>query len=93
MTIAVDLGCKQQSKQTNKTPFCEFYSAFHGISHYKLFAIFLPNCWNLYQIILSHTLDRGPNESLIKKIKCGLERIKVYYCFNSEGDTFNANQL
>ena len=24
---------------------CEIYSAFNGISHYKLFAILLPNRW------------------------------------------------
>ena len=27
------------------THFCELYSAFNGISHQKLFAVFLPNRW------------------------------------------------
>ena len=43
-----------------------------------LMAIPITNClpfffridWNFYQIILSHTLDTGQNESLIRKLKC-----------------------
>ena len=51
---------------------------------------------NIYQIILSYTRSRGPNESLIQnkissEIKI-LERTKVYYCFKSNGDNFNVIQ-
>ena len=53
---------------------------------------------NFYQIILSHTQGRSPNNSLIKinqmpsEIKL-LAGIKVYYSFNSKGDNFYVNQL
>ena len=49
-----------------------------------------------YQNILSHTFDRVPCKSLIKKkaleVKL-LERLKVYYCFYSKGDNFKVSQL
>ena len=53
---------------------------------------------NFYQIILSHTQGRRPNESLIKKNQMPSEikllaGPKVYYCFNSKGDNFKVNQL
>ena len=48
------------------SPYPSLYSAFNEISHYKLFTIFFQTNGNFYQIILSHILDRGPNELLIK---------------------------
>ena len=56
----------------------------------------LPSRREFYQIILSHTLGRGPNESLIKdhlrlEIQL-LESTKIYYCFNSKGDDSNVYQ-
>ena len=54
------------------TPFCELYSAFNGISHKKLFAIFFQTDGNFYQIILSHTQGRSSNKLLIKNFKCPL---------------------
>ena len=41
--------------------------------------------------IVSHTLGRGPNESLIKKYRMPsemklLERTKVFYCFITKGN-------
>ena len=53
---------------------------------------------NFYQIILSHTLGRSPNNSLIKKNQMPSEiklsaGTKVYYSFNSKGDNFNMYQL
>ena len=48
------------------TPLCERYSAFNGISHKKMFAIFLPNQREFYQIILSRSQGRSPNKSLVK---------------------------
>ena len=53
---------------------------------------------NFYQIILSHTEGRSPNNSLIKKNQMPFEikllaRAKVYYSCNSKGDNFNVNQL
>ena len=53
---------------------------------------------NFYQIFLSHTLSRGPNESRIKKngmpseIKL-FERTEVHFSFYSKEDNFNVNQL
>ena len=49
---------------------------------------------NIYQMILSHTLGKNPNQSLIKKNQMLLEiklldRTKVYYRFNAKGVTFN----
>ena len=51
-----------------------------------------------FQIILSHTQGRSPNNSLIKKNQMSSEikllaGAKVYYSFNSKGDNFNVNQL
>ena len=53
---------------------------------------------NFYQIILSHTQGRSPNNSLINidqmssEIKL-LAGTKVYNSFNSKGDNFYVNQL
>ena len=75
-------------------PFCELYSAFNGISHYELFAIFRQNRWHFNWIILLHTMGRGPNKLLIKSSEIKLlQRNKVDYCFNSNGDNFNVSQL
>ena len=41
--IGFFLILKNQSEK--HTPFCELYNAFNGISHKKLFAVFLPNRW------------------------------------------------
>ena len=51
-----------------------------------------------YQIISSHTQDRRPNKSLVKKIQMPSEirllaGTEIYYCFNSKGDNFKVNQL
>ena len=53
---------------------------------------------NFYQVILSHTQGRNPNNSLIEKNQMPSEikllaGTKVYYSFNSKGDYFNMNQL
>ena len=63
--------------------------------------IFFQTDRRFYQIILSDTLDRGPSKSpfnkmlnVIKEKKIFLiERAKVYYCFDSEGDNFNVYKL
>ena len=53
---------------------------------------------NFYQIILSHTQGRSPNNLQIKKNQMPSEikllaGTKVYYSLNSKGDNFNVNQL
>ena len=55
--------------------------------------VFFLTYGGFYQMILSHTLDRDPDKSLIKNSNVILERTKAYYCFNSKENNFNVNQL
>ena len=62
---------------------------------------FFQTDWDFIRLpchILSADVQRNQSfESLIKnRMPSGkklLEKIKVYYCFNSKGDDFNVNQL
>ena len=51
LLFKVQISPDHPSSKTNKlsfyvhNPFCELYSAFNGISHKKLFAVFLPKRW------------------------------------------------
>ena len=44
-------------------------------------------------MILSHTVGRGTNESQMKTLNLIRDRTKVVYCFNSKGENFDVNQL
>ena len=52
LLFKVQISLDHPSSNTNKSCvftfiplFCELYNAFNGISHKKLFAVFLPNRW------------------------------------------------
>ena len=80
------------------TPFCEFYNAFNGISHKKLFAVFLPNRWEFLSDYLITYSGQKSQQIAGKKIQTPSEikllaGTKIYYCFNSKGDNFKVNQL
>ena len=63
-----------------------------------MFAIFLPNWWELlsdYLVTYSGQKSKqiaGKKFQMSSEIKL-LAGTKVYYCFNSKGDNFNVNQL
>ena len=80
------------------TPFCELYSAFYGISHKKLFAVFLLNRWEFLPVYLVTYSGQKFQQIADKKFHMSSEikllaGTKVYYCFNSKGDNFKVNQL
>ena len=80
------------------TPFYELYNAFNGISHKKLFVVFLPNRWELLSdYLVTYSGQKSQQIAGIKilmpsEIKL-LAGTKIYYCFNSKGDNFKVNQL
>ena len=68
-------------------PFCELYSAFFGISHKKLFAVFLPNRWEFLSDYLVTYSGQNSQQIADKKIQMSSEikllaGTKVYYCFD-----------
>ena len=70
------------------TLFCELNSAFNGISHKKLFAVFLPNRWEFLSDYLITYSGQKSKQITDKKIQMSSEikllaGTKVYYCFNS----------
>ena len=75
-------------------PFCELQSAFNGISHYKLFAIFLHNPRGLSCHILWAEVhaNHGLKNSNVIRDKAFRKQLS-YYCFNSKGDNFNESTL
>ena len=78
--------------------FCELYSASNGISHKKLFAVFLPNRWKFLSDLLVKYSGQKFQQIADKKKQMASEiklstGTKVYYCFNSKGDNFKVNQL
>ena len=76
----VQISPDHPTRNTNKSViftsislFANFTALSMEFPHSRLFVIFLPNTREFfYQSILSHTLCRGPNKSLVKKIKCHL---------------------
>ena len=80
------------------TPFCELYNAFNGISHTKLFVVFLPNRWEFLSDYLVTNSGQKSQQIAGKKILMSSEikllaGTKIYNCFNSKGDNFKVNQL
>ena len=80
------------------TSFCELNSAFNGISHKKLFAVFLPSRREFLSDNLVTYSGQNSQQIADKKVQITseLKRLagtKVYYCFNSKGDNFKVNQL
>ena len=80
------------------THFYELYNAFNGISHKKLFVVFLPNRWEFLSDYLVTYSGQKSQQIAGKKILMPSEikllaGTKIYYCFNSEGDNFKVNQL
>ena len=53
-------------------PFCELYNAFNGISHKKLFAVFLPNRWEYLSDYLVTNSGHNTQQIANKKSKCHL---------------------
>ena len=73
-------------------------NAFNGISHKKLFAVFLPNRWEFLADYLVTYSGRKSQQIAGKKILMPSEikllaGTNLYYCFNSKGDNFKVNQL
>ena len=73
-------------------------SAFNGISHKKLFAVFLPNRWEFLSDYLVTYSGQKSQQIADKKIQMSSEvkllaGTKFYYCFNSKGDNFKVKQL
>ena len=78
-------------------PFCELYNVFNGISHKKLFAVFLPNRWEFLSDYLDTYSGQKSQQIAGKKVLMPSEikllaRTKIYFCFNSKGDNFKVNQ-
>ena len=71
----------------------------NGISHKKLFAVFLSNRWDSFLLDYLVTYSRQKSQQIAdKKNKMSsdiklLAGAKVYYCFDSKGDNFKVNQL